>query len=155
MSLEPADLDDMGYMPESPEEEAALARWEARLGAMYVVVGAIEGDNRAKVQLEADDALLDTALGAGGGAVPEATTTGESCPFTGAVSGTCPFGFQGSQTVEPRVEKGGAPSEAAAMCPWPFIMLHDPATGWENHREMNLLAAAAIAVGLAALIAMR
>jgi len=145
MSLEVGDLDDLDYMPESPEQEAALARWEARLGAMYVVVGGLEGDERGQVELEGDESLLPPAT--------ETDTQGAaaaSCPFTGQATGSCPFGFQGTEsTASSAPPKQGVDGE----CPWPFIMLHDAKVGWEKHREKNLLAGAAAAVAAAAVAA--
>jgi len=154
MSLSESDLDDLGYMPGTPEEEAALVRWESRLGAMYSVVGYIEGDNRRHVKLKANDSLLDAKTHT----THEDTADGgkDACPFTGKKEGTCPFGFEGGGSV---TKTGGKTQQLhesdTGECPWPFIMLHDPLGGWGKHRDKNVVLGVSASVALLSFVVVR
>eukprot|EP00971_Amphidinium_carterae_P043326 852592-Amphidinium_carterae.1 len=39
MSLEPADLDDLEFVPQSPEDERTLKNWQEKLKQKYPVIG--------------------------------------------------------------------------------------------------------------------
>lgn len=156
MSLEASDLDDLDYVPNTEDEKRALARWESRLSAMYKVVGYLKGDDRR---------LLDLAPSA---AAPssEPTEQASSCPFTGNTAtpgeagGSCPFGFGTGSAAAPAATAKETESIAhtGPECPWPFIMLHDPARGNEVHRAKNtaaMVGAAGIALAYGLQMAFR
>lgn len=152
MSLEQGDLDDLSFVPQHEDGRQALSRWEARLAKSYTVVGSIDGDTRSSLDLSPATTPPAPAPAAAG-----------ACPFSGATSGadgealSCPFGF-GAQEKERSLSKSPirtvqkeAPSAvAAAECPWPFVMLHDPLQGGTRHLAKNVALVAAV-VGYAAM----
>eukprot|EP00440_Ansanella_granifera_P076517 gb/GFBE01083032.1/.p1 GENE.gb/GFBE01083032.1/~~gb/GFBE01083032.1/.p1 ORF type:complete len:491 (+),score=122.77 gb/GFBE01083032.1/:1-1473(+) len=93
MSLEPDDLDDMGWSPESAEDTEALNNWRARLKEKYPVAGkllpseepASSSDGLRKRKDKKED--TDKAASAGGAAV---AGDGQKCPISGK-EGTCPM----------------------------------------------------------------
>lgn len=168
MSLDPSDLDDCEYDTSSGTGTGgtgagAATSWAVKLGAAYPVVGFLYEYREANrlprelfvfdpsnvLNLERQPSVSTAQPGSidkGKGGQEESETS--SCPITGQQGTACPLGFGGTAAVDTVAVNG------AAECPFPFIFLHDPVKGWEQHRSKAIWSTATVAVVLLAVMLM-
>eukprot|EP00039_Didymoeca_costata_P023021 m.5777 g.5777 ORF g.5777 m.5777 type:complete len:437 (-) comp3395_c0_seq1:186-1496(-) len=119
MNLGVDNLNDLSYEPTGKELET-LKGWEEKLGAKYPKCGVLIG-------------------GTASGTSKSSTSSGKdqkaACPLSGATEGSCPF------------SAGSKDKEEQKECPWPFILLHDPARGLSAKYFLHNTAAAVMIVG--------
>lgn len=156
MSLSEADLDALTY----PRDGESYRAWARKLGGCYRAVGTLVEFDREQLLPEELFVFDESAVGslerpkpddpgpearAVHGHVPSSSA---KCPITGQEGAACPLGFSSAAAAP----KQPAAQEAHhAVCPFPFILLHDPKDGFQRHptKVLILLSLGAVAAAFA------
>lgn len=147
MSLDESALDDLGWVPESQEDESALAQWREKLKAKYPVAGRLSHTSAA-ADGDASAGLRQRAVANRGSSpareeeVPSSTGETQKCPISGKEGSGCPMssfiglkssssapakepaaatsGFMAGKSMVASVQKSSASSEDSLLyrlCP--------------------------------------
>jgi len=126
MSLEPSELDDLGWEPDNGEDEKALGQWREKLKAKYPVAGTLRktAEDVAESGLRQRNAAASKAASstapAADAAADEAADAADSqkCPISGKEGAGCPMAAMmgiKAPAADPEKKKASAKSGGKFM----------------------------------------
>mmetsp|Transcript_46603 Transcript_46603/g.110825 ORF Transcript_46603/g.110825 Transcript_46603/m.110825 type:complete len:507 (+) Transcript_46603:108-1628(+) len=139
MSLEPDDLDDLKFTPQTLEDEKTLKNWQEKLREKYPVIGKLKSSDGDDDPTQQSDqglrqrlaAAMSTPLTATSGSASSSTAAAasdggkkeERCPISGKVGIGCPMSMfmggaakpEGKAEAKPQAVSQGQPSGSAFM----------------------------------------
>uniref|UniRef100_A0A7S1AUZ1 Cytochrome b5 heme-binding domain-containing protein n=1 Tax=Noctiluca scintillans TaxID=2966 RepID=A0A7S1AUZ1_NOCSC len=122
MSLEPDELDDLAWQPESVEDASALEQWRKKLKEKYPVTGRLIGGSEPLAfkeeaqQLLKDQPVVAEEPEATASTTPDAEDGNQVCPMSGKKGKPCPMAMFGIAVPKAKAEpKAKGMSKKAAM----------------------------------------